>query len=180
MAKKVEFSTKYDYYTKNFESKLKKYNVGERESLREDRYISSRWFEINYNAAKEYLIEKHREREMAKPENERNLYNLRPSYKRIIETMVNKTLFAYEPATAKSIARFYNQQLEEGDKKISYIDLLTGKVDKSELDLNTIYREKQKEYFELFPEMSSSDRKGVSNARKYAKEWISKNIFGSP
>ena len=78
MAKKVDFSTKYDYYTRNFESKLKKYKVGERESLREDRYISSRWFEINYNAAKEYLIEKHREREMAKPESERNLYNLRP------------------------------------------------------------------------------------------------------
>lgn len=180
MAKKrTSLKEMYAYYTDNFNIKIKRYKNSERESLREERFISERWFEINYNAAKEYLVEKHKQREMAKEKDDRNLYKLRPSYKRIIETMVNKTLYAYEPATAKAIAKYYNEELAEGDR-ISYVEILTGRVDKSELDLNKIYREKQEEYFNVFPQLSSEDKRNVSKSRSYAKEWISRNIFGSP
>ena len=92
-----------------------------------------------------------------------------------------KKIFKETMMKQKMPNKWYSIRSLLGNTEAVFHVLIGGReVDKSELDLNTIYREKQKEYFELFPEMSSSDRKGVSNARKYAKECISKNIFGSP
>ena len=158
MSRKVSVEEKYQYYMERYSSRnqmttySQKINMIQMEKDKENPF---RKFEMNFNAVREYLKEKKQ----------------RPDYKRVIETMVDMQLFAYRTKSAKKQAKFLTQY--DPDHPINYKQIMSGEIKvKGEL-LSRIYKQKQDEYLEDFP---NSELKDVL---KYAANWISENIYGS-
>lgn len=158
MSRKVSVEEKYQYYMERYSSRnqmstySQKINMIQMEKDKENPF---RKFEMNFNAVREYLKEKKQ----------------RPDYKRVIETMVDMQLFSYRTKSAKKQAKFLTQY--DPEHPINYKQIMNGEIKvKGEL-LSRIYKQKQDEYLEDFP---NSELKDVL---KYAANWISENIYGS-
>ena len=167
----------YAYYEERYRKMNTQSEYGKKTSQ-----IQTNYFKTNFDAMRNRFYEK----------------GQRQNWKRVVNKIVDKQLFAYETKSARSQAKYINEQLTTGELEVTAKDIRNGIVQISESTLNKIYAEKKEYYKEkfdqIFPNFEQDLReegysegeieKKVKRARekysvKESAQWISSNIYGS-
>ena len=167
----------YAYYEERYRKMDANSNYAHKTSL-----IQHEYFKTNFDAMRNSNYEK----------------GQRQNWKRVVNNIVDKQLFAYGAKSARAQAKYINEQLTTGELEVTAKDIRNGIVQISESTLKKIYSNKKEYYKEkfdqIFPNYEEDLREEgyteeeIAKRMKKAKEkysvketahWISENIYGS-